>query len=62
LGSRYFYRSSVPSTVRLPPWRKKLKDQLRKTRVEGTEGVALATNVEDVEDVNMEEAGAEDTV
>jgi hypothetical protein len=61
LGSRYFYRSSVPSTVRLPPWRKKLKE-LRKTRVEGTEGVALATNVEDVEDVNMEEAGAEDTV
>jgi hypothetical protein len=60
LGSRYFYRSSVPSTVRLPPWRKKLKDQLRKTRVEGTEGVALATV--DVEDVNKAVAGAEDTV
>jgi len=42
----------------LPPWRKKLKE-LRKTRVEGTEGVALATvDVEDVKAV----AGAEDTV
>jgi hypothetical protein len=43
----------------LPPWRKKLKE-LRKTRVEGTEGVALATV--DVEDVNKAVAGAEDTV